>query len=163
MSEIIFFDSCVFLAWLKGEENRVDTIGASFDSASNGKLKIVISTLAIAEVLNIRGFQSPIPKERREDVRNLFLNDWIVPKGVNRRLAEISQDLVWDHGIKPKDGIHVATALVYKVPIFYTYDNNLLSKSNLVTDFGRIKISEPLPPDQGELFHAKEVASRKVH
>ena len=156
MSEIICFDSCVFLAWLKGEEGRIDIIGSLFDDASNGKLKILISTLVIAEVLNIQGLQSPIPKDRRDDVRNLFLNEWIVPKGVNRRLAEISQDLVWEYGVKPKDGIHVATALVYKVPILYTYDKNLLSKNNLITEFGNIKISEPLSPRQGTLFNGKE-------
>lgn len=160
MSEIIYFDSCVFLTWLKGED-EADTVAALFDDASKGKVKILTSTLAIAEVLNIQGFQFPIPKERREEVRALFLNEWIITKGVNRRLAEISQDLVWEYGIKPKDGIHVATALVYKVPVLYSYDKNLTNKKNLMTNIGNIQIIEPLPPLQRDLFNGKET-NRKI-
>ena len=151
MPDIVYFDSCVFLAWLKGEDKRVDTIGELFADAENKNLKIVTSTLSIAEVLNIQGAQSPIPKNQRDAVRKLFLNEWIITKSVNRRLAEISQDMVWDHGIKPKDGIHIATALVYKVPVFYSYDKGLTAKTNFTTDIGSIKISEPIPPSQGIL------------
>ena len=61
MSNIVYFDSCVFLAWLKEEDNRADIIAALFKDASDKKLKIVTSTLTIAEVLNIQGFKSPIP------------------------------------------------------------------------------------------------------
>lgn len=151
MSDIVYMDSCAFLAWLKGESGRAEVIEAIFDEAAKGKIKILTSTLTIAEVLNIQGAKSPIPKEQREKVKSLFANEWIVPKGVNRRFAEISQDMVWDHGIKPKDGIHVATAMVYKVTAFYTYDDGLIKKGHLKTAYGEVQISEPLPPAQGEL------------
>jgi len=66
MSDMVYCDSCIFLAWLKAEESRCDIIGSLFEEATEGKLKIVTSALAIAEVLNIQGFQSPIPKEQRD-------------------------------------------------------------------------------------------------
>lgn len=155
MADIFYFDSCAFLAWFKEEPGRVDTMAALFAEAEKGSLKVLTSTLTIAEVLNLQGQQSPIPKSQRDAVRSLFLNDWIVPKGVNRRMAEISQDLVWDYGVKPKDGIHIATALMFKVQTFYTYDEKLVKKGNLVTSLGEVKICEPLPPAQEDLFNGK--------
>lgn len=151
MSDILYFDSCVFLAYLKGEKNREDVIETLFDEAAQGNLKILTSSLSIVEVLNIQGLKSPIPKEDRDTIRVLFANEWIVPKGVNRRLAEISQELVWEYGVKPKDGIHVATAMVYKVPTLYSYDKGLTKLGFLQTSYGSVSISEPQPPAQGVL------------
>lgn len=151
MSEIVYLDSCVFLAWLKDEENRADIIATIFDDAAKGYTKILTSSLAIAEVLNIQGFKSPIPKEHRDKVKSLFANEWIIPQGVNRRLAEIAQELVWEYGVSPKDGIHVATAMVHKVPVLYSYDGGLTKHGLLQTSYGSVKISEPQPPAQGEL------------
>ena len=151
MPDIIYFDSCVFLAWLKDEEEHADIIASLFDDASKGNLKILTSALAIAEVLNIQGFKSPIPKDQRDQVKSLFANEWIIPKGVNRRLAEMSQDLVWEYGVSPKDGIHVATSIAYEIPILYTYDKGLLKHGLLKTSYGTVKILKPLPPAQGEL------------
>jgi len=82
MSEVIYFDSCTFLAWLKDEVGRADVITQLFDEANNGRLKIVTSTLTIAEVLDIQGFKNPIPVEDRDAVNALFKNEWIIPKGV---------------------------------------------------------------------------------
>lgn len=151
MSELVYCDSCVFLAWLKDEEGRANIIDSLFNDANKGNTKILTSALTIAEVLNIQGFSSPIPKEQRDQVKALFANEWIIPKGVNRRLAEISQELVWGYNIKPKDGIHVATAMVYGVPILYSYDDGLIKHGLLKTSYGTVTISQPQPPSQGEL------------
>ena len=151
MSDEIYFDACTFLAWLKDEKERADVIATIFEDAEKGNLKIVTSALSIAEVLNLQGFKSPIPKEQRDAVRGLFANKWIIPKGVNRRLAEIAQELVWEHGVKPKDGVHVATAMVYGIQTFYTYDTDLIGKGTLKTSYGTVTISAPMPPAQGEL------------
>jgi hypothetical protein len=39
--------------------------------------------------------------------------------------------LVWQDDIKPKDAIHVATALRYKCPVLETFDEPLVGKSGL--------------------------------
>ena len=151
MSEIVYFDSCVFLAWLKDEAGRADIIAQIFEEAAKENMKILISTLAIAEVLNIQGYKSPIPKEQRDQVKRLFANKWIIPKGLNRRMAEISQELVWEYGVEPKDGIHVATAMIYNVPYLYSYDDDLLKKGELKTSYGTVTIVKPRPPPQMNL------------
>ena len=152
MSEVVYLDSCVFLAWLQEEKDRADAVEALFDAASSEKLKILSSALTIAEVLNIQGLKSPIPKEQREKVRSLFKNEWIVIKSVTRHVAETSQELVWEDGIKPKDGIHVATAIVYDAPKLYSYDHELISKGELSTNSGRVSISEPQQPEHRRLL-----------
>jgi len=151
MSDVVYFDSCAFLAWLKNEAGRVNIISQIFDEANNGRLKIVTSTLTIAEVLDIQGYRNPIPIEARDAVRTLFKNEWIITKGLNRRIAEISQELVWTHGIKPKDGIHVATAMIFNIKQLYTYDGKLNEKKQLKTDFGAVNITEPMPPLQTKM------------
>jgi hypothetical protein len=45
---------------------------------------------------------------------------------MNDLVAELARDLVWEKGIKPKDAIHVAAALVVEAPILETFDGPLL-------------------------------------
>lgn len=151
MSSIVYFDSCVFLAWLKDEPGRANTVEMLFDECKNNNLRIHTSTLTIAEVLDIQGFRSPIPKGDRAKVKKLFANDWIVTTGVNRRIAETAQELVWNDGVKPKDAIHVATSILRNVPYLYSYDTKLTGKKLIKIKDGEVKISEPQPPKQGKL------------
>ena len=48
MSEVVYLDSCVFLAWLQEENNGADAVEALFGDAYSGKLKILSSALTIA-------------------------------------------------------------------------------------------------------------------
>lgn len=42
--------------------------------------------------------------------------------------------MVWDHGIEPKDALHVATALSAKVDVFNTFDRPLIGKNLTIGD-----------------------------
>ncbi len=42
--------------------------------------------------------------------------------------------MVWDHGIDPKDALHVATAISAKVDVFNTFDKPLIGKSLEIGD-----------------------------
>ena len=154
MSDSYYLDSSVFLAWLKEEEGRINSVDALFRMAKSNRLKIFTSTLTIAEVLNIQGYRQPISKQDKDRVRELFSHEWIPLISVNRRIAEISQDMVWDYGIKPKDGIHVATAIVHEATVLYSYDKAIIDKEYLKTIHGATKISEPPKPEQFELSFA---------
>ena len=96
--------------------------------AANGDVEIITSALTIAEVLNLRGRQ-PIQADKRKQVTDFFKRSYIIPVSITRRVAEESRDLVWDHGIEPKDALHVATALSAKVDVFNTFDQPLIGKS----------------------------------
>jgi predicted nucleic acid-binding protein len=143
-----YWDSAAFLALLREEAGRVDKCRAVIGEAQAGSLVIVTSTLALAEVLMLRGSQ-PIPKGDAEIVRRFFRNRWIVLHELDRTLAERAQDVVWDHGIAPKDAVHVATALDAGVEQLDTFDQPLIGKSGTLGD-PPLRIGEP--GIEGSLF-----------
>ena len=69
---------------------------------------------------------------------------------LTRRIAERSRDIFWDHGIDPKDAVHVASALAAKVGIFSTFDKKLIGKSGSID--GSTMIIEKSSVDQGDLL-----------
>ncbi len=69
---------------------------------------------------------------------------------VSRKIPEPGRDLVWDHGIKPKDAIHVATAPRLRVDAFETFDAKPVRKSGGVGD-PPLAIREPRAAAQGRL------------
>ena len=69
---------------------------------------------------------------------------------MSRKIAESAQFLVWDHDIKPKDAIHVATALHLSVDALETFDAGLIGKSGSIGD-PLLLIREPQAAIQGRL------------
>jgi predicted nucleic acid-binding protein len=148
--ELIYWDSDAFLGWLQAEPGKADLCAGTLKRADLGEVVIFTSALTIAEVLWMRG--APIiPQEKAEIVRKFFKRSYIRVRNVTRAASESAQDLVWNHGIKPKDAIHVATALDAKVAALETFDEGLLRKNGLVGAPPLI-IRKPLPPAQGGLF-----------
>ena len=128
-----YWDSDCFLGWLQAEDGKVEPCRYVLNVAARGELEIITSALTIAEVLHIPGRQ-PIPADKRQQVIDFFKRSYIIPMSITRRIAEDSRDLVWDHGIEPKDALHVATALKAKVDVFNTFDKPLIGKSLRVGD-----------------------------
>jgi PIN domain nuclease of toxin-antitoxin system len=98
--------------------------------------------------LHLRG-RVPLPKAVRRKVADFFKNEYILIRNVTRRVTEEERDLVWDHGIKPKDAIHVATALDARLALMNTFDEDLIKKSG---QLGRpaLLIGKPQPSVQSE-------------
>ena len=130
-----YWDSCVFLGWLRKESDKIQECEAAIRQAESGKLTLVTSTLSLAEVLRLKG-KDPIPQADREQVRDFFEKDYIALYDVDRLIAEAAQDLVWDHDVHPKDAIHVATALnlgnSIAIEQFDTFDGGLIALSESV-------------------------------
>ena len=130
-----YLDSDCFLGWLQAEDGKVELCKQVLTLASNGKVEIITSALTIAEVLNLRGHPA-IKVDKKKQVIDFFKRSYIVPVSITRRVAEYSRDLVWDHGIDPKDALHVATAILAKVEVFNTFDKKLIGNSLKVGDPG---------------------------
>ncbi|MCK8787996.1 type II toxin-antitoxin system VapC family toxin [Roseomonas sp. NAR14] len=124
----VYWDSDCFLAWLQEEAGKVDGCRAVLDEADAGRTLIVTSALTIAEVLSMRHRQA-ISASQRSKVQAFFRRDYIAVVNVTRRLAEAARDVVWDHGVMPKDALHVVTAIDAKVSALHTFDERLLKKS----------------------------------
>jgi predicted nucleic acid-binding protein len=148
--ELRYWDANAFLAYFQAEEGRVDSCEAALELAEQGKVLIVTSALTLAEVLALRGKKKlpPNPKMKKK-VIDFFKNEFIAVQNVTREVAELSRDLVWDQGIKPKDAVHVASALAAEVTVFETYDRPLIRKGNKAVP--KIKFREPPPRGQPNL------------
>ncbi|HVX33289.1 MAG TPA: PIN domain-containing protein [Solirubrobacterales bacterium] len=131
-----YWDTCCFLGYLKEEEDKIVQCEAGMREAAEGKLEIVTSTITLAETLYLVKDGRPVPAETREKVRRLFENEFILLAEVDRRTAELAQEVVWDHDVAAKDAIHVATAVVVgkRLPIqqLDTFDGPLIERSGKV-------------------------------
>lgn len=150
MTELVYWDSVCFLAYFQEEVDRVGSCQATLERAEAGDILIVTSTLTLAECLWLRN-APPIPKDRADIVRKFFRRSTIRLRNVTRFISEEAQTLVWDYGIKPKDAIHVATAIEAKVPTFETFDDGLIVKSGKV-GAPPLLIRKPLLPSQPRLL-----------
>lgn len=144
-----YWDSDAFLGYLLNEPDKVDACDSVLAAAEDGKIIIVTSALTLAEVLYLKQKQK-IPIESRTTVEDFFKNRFISVQNVTRTIAERARDVVWDYGIKPKDAIHVATALTINLPVINTFDKNLLSHNGKIGD-PPIIIEHPHEQHQGKL------------
>lgn len=129
--EKIYWDSDAFLGWLQEESGKVEKCDGVIQRAERGDVLIVTSALTLAEVLWMRGGPR-IAKEKADLVQRFFRRSYIRVYNVTRRISESAQTLVWDHGIKPKDALHVATALHLEASALETFDDDLIGKSGTV-------------------------------
>jgi predicted nucleic acid-binding protein len=148
--EFIYWDSDAYLAWLQAEQGKVELCAGTLKRADQGEVIIFTSALTIAEVLWMRGAPA-IPQQKAEIVRRFFRRSYFRVRNVTRAISEGAQDLVWNHGIRPKDAIHVATALDVGVAFLETFDEQLLKNTGTIGN-PPLCIRKPLPPAQKELF-----------
>jgi len=147
--EPIYWDSDAFLGWLQAEQGKVELCAGTLRRAELGEVVIFTSALTIAEVLWMRG-APPVTKDKAEIVRKFFRRSHMRVRNVARLIAETAQDLVWDEGIRPKDAIHVATALDAHAIALETFDEGLIAKSGKVGT-PPLTIRKPIASAQGTL------------
>ena len=134
MTWMRYWDSDVFLAWLNREPNRAPICDSILEDAKLGKCKILTSTVTFAEVYYVKPatvFQAP----KIEAISNLFAYSWIVAVSLDRLTAELARELLFEfgerEGLKPKDAIHLASAMrakaLGKSEVFETWDGGLIN------------------------------------
>lgn len=144
--EKIYWDSNCFLSHFQAVDGQVEKCDGVIERAERGDVLIVTSALTLAEVLWLRGGPK-LSKDKAELIQKFFRRSYIRVYNVTRKNAEEAQSLVWDHSIKPKDAIHVSTALHLKVDALETFDKGLLKKSGHVGN-PLLLIREPQPAEQ---------------
>ena len=121
----VYWDSDAFLGVLMNEPDKAPGCKKVIEEAKSGKLTIVTSTLTLAEVLWIRG-KPRVPPDRNQVVSDLFAHEWIALRELDRHIAESARGLVWEENVRPRDAIHVASALDARVGELNTFDGQLL-------------------------------------
>ncbi len=147
--EKIYWDSACFLSHFHAEVGQVEKCDGVLQRAERGEVLIVTSALTLAEVLWMRG-EPRLQKEKAELVQKFFRRSYIRVYNVSRKLAEAAQIIVWDNRIKPKDAIHVATAIHLGADALETFDAKLIGRSGQVGN-PLLLIREPQPAAQGRL------------
>jgi len=147
--EKIYWDSDCFLGHFQAEVGKAEKCDGVIQRAERGDVLIVTSALTLAEVLWMRGGLR-ISKEKAVVVQKFFRRSYIRVYNVTRKISEAAQTLVWDDNIKPKDAIHVATAIHLKVDALETFDEKLIKKSGTVGT-PLLLIREPEPAKQARM------------
>lgn len=113
------------------ETGKVESCYGVIEAAEKGELQIITSALTIAEVLYLKGHRK-IAADSAEKVCRFFENDYIIIVTLDRYIAETARNFIWIYNVRPKDSIHVATAIKAKVPILDTFDEGLIKLSKKI-------------------------------
>ena len=114
----IYWDSCVYLNFLRGGHPNADAMHAILRAWEAGEVILATSALTIAEVLHVRCEGLPaswIDKSKQGEILRLFTareKGELVLVELTRPLAESARDLCWHHRVPPKDAVHIASALL---------------------------------------------------
>ncbi len=146
-----YWDSNCFLGWFNDEPDKVSACTPIIEAAEAGEIQIVTSALTLTEVIKLKGHPS-LPASKEETIQRFFENPFLVIRNVDRKVAEFARQLIWTHvALKPKDSIHIATAVLSKVPTLDTFDGDMISLDGKIGD-PPLRIGPPHLERQGELF-----------
>lgn len=148
--ERIYWDSDPFLAWLQEEAVKIDLCNGTIDRAEKGDALLVTSALTMAEVLWRKGGPK-LPQAKLVLLRKYFRRSYIRVINVSRSIAEGAQEVVYNFDIKPKDAVHVATALQLGIGVLETFDDKLIKKSGKCGGSPTLVIRKPQAAAQGRL------------
>lgn len=145
-----YWDSTVFLAWLRPEPDRAERCKGVIKHAEKGELKIVTSAITLAEVIKLKGAPQ-LKEEQEETIKLFFQNDFISIRNLDHFVAEYARNLIWKYShLKPKDSIHLATAHLLKIRYLDTFDDDFTKLDGILTN-PPIKIGSPDIGSQEEL------------
>jgi predicted nucleic acid-binding protein len=130
-SPIYYWDTCLFLAWLKDEERRVgemDGVRELIERARRRDVRLITSVLTTVEVLAAK-----IPAGMDTLFQNLMRR--VNRQAMDIRVASIAHDLrnhyvlLGGKTLSTPDAIHLATAILYRADEFHTFDSEGSSRS----------------------------------
>jgi predicted nucleic acid-binding protein len=157
MPDSAYWDTCLFIEILqKDNQERFEACEEMRAKAEKGELVIVTSTLTIVEV-NKLPESGALPEEQSRQILDFLENPYIVLRQLDRPTAERAHEIVRVNGLSNADAIHVATALLAKVPVLYTYDVAKKKRRGLIRHHLKIgnpplRIEIPPKPSEGPLF-----------
>lgn len=158
-----YWDSVVWLGILNEEEGKLAVCTQLLQQAQDGDARLVCSAITLTEVVHIQGGYAFMNPDKEAIISAYFTHEYIKIRSVDRRHAEKARELVWryhDIGLRPKDAIHAATAMIANVDVLNTYDPDLLQLDGMLprTDGEMLKIEMPFVA-QTSLFAANEITT----
>ena len=136
----LYWDAVVFLRFFNDESGANDCLQV-LEAATRKECEIFTSAFTLVEVLHIKK-HNRIDPSKRGLVEEYFTRECFKLVLVDRKTGEKARDLYWDHGVEPKDAIHVASALIGQVDKLNTFDEELLRKDGKITKGLYFKIKQ---------------------
>ena len=134
----IYWDTSCFICLLNDQEHDRRLICEDvLNHARGGEVEILTSCFTIAEVIRPKGQPNPLAAEHVDKIRRMFRWPWIVTVEVDPRLAHIAAELAQQHGIKPPDAVHAASAILHRAKTLYAWDRDYSSV------ISRIEVRQP--------------------
>jgi predicted nucleic acid-binding protein len=151
--QTVYWDANIFNALFGGEAGRVEACERIEKAASDGHVKIYTSAVTFVECIKIKGKQiTNLLPEHEERISKYFKREFIVTINCDRKIAEAARSLIWKYPhLKPKDAIHVASAISQPIDLMHSYDNDDLVKLNGQIGVPALKICYPGDGDGFEL------------
>ena len=145
-----YWDSVSFLGWLSEEPDKQQLCESVIRAAEDGKVLIVTSAITLIEVIKLKNHSS-LGREKENLIKDFFKQDYIIVRNVDPFTAEEARELVWSYPhLKPKDSIHLATAIRMSIPILDTFDDDLIKLDGKIGS-PPIRIGKPNLPMQETL------------
>jgi len=124
MIKTVYWDANIFHALLAKEPGRVDVCQKIMDAAIRGDLQIYTSAVTFVEVVWIKGLDRLDPKHE-DEIQKFFGHRFIRLIMCDRGIAGEARALLWRFPkLKPKDAIHVASALSQPIDTMHSYDDD---------------------------------------
>jgi predicted nucleic acid-binding protein len=145
--QTVYWDAAVFHALFGKEAGRVEICEKVEQAARAGSIHIYTSTATFVECVWLKGVPNRLDSSHEAEISKYFQNSFIRPVLCDRLIAERARALIWKFypGLKPKDAIHLASALFIGVDVLHTYDSDLLKLSGKIGN-PAMKIEEPKDP-----------------
>ena len=121
------WDSSVIIGYLAGYLGIEPDCSNIIRQAEAGDLEIVVSEMAKVETAYLTGHSD---EESENLIREFFNRDYVIPVSVDGPVSDIARRLIRKYRTSPKlptaDAIHLATAVLWNIPIIETTDTDLL-------------------------------------
>jgi hypothetical protein len=155
MPKTVYWDACVFHA-LFGNESTVESCKRIEKAAQNGNVHIYTSAATFVECVWVKTVTDPtgnlnkLAPQHEQIITGYFQRSYIFVINCDRNIAESARKLLWQFPLKPKDAIHVASAIAQQVDVLHSFDNDLVRLDGKVSG---LKILRPdkdpdFPPQQ---------------
>lgn len=148
----IYWDACAWIAYIQKEmpdegkgftEPRYEMCRETLQRAEKGEYEIATSAFTLAEVC-----KRPLdPTSPATNLAAFFDQPYIVIIPVDKQVGRQAQNLQLAGlaGLKPPDAVHLASATIWNVPTFHTFDGPLidLTRKIAMADGNPLEIMMP--------------------
>jgi predicted nucleic acid-binding protein len=131
---LYYWDTCIWISWIMGENrpNReMDGVAEVVETVMKNKARIIVSDYLTAEMISGKW-----SKEAAQKFDDLFKRKNVKKVPISPNVTVLTQELrnhyeqLGGKNLSAGDAIHLATAILYRVDQFHTFDDGQRDRKN---------------------------------